>query len=132
MFGGEGSEIVEDPTERMLRINRQNIQMVEKPVLATVLQTLPELPVGWDDPRSPKVDTVVSKQWQDHVIEPMPPMLQYMAGQEWFVRLKDAIALQRVTVIDVTLKTVEVRGVASYRQPVRYAKSDIEFIEQIA
>lgn len=106
MFAGEGSEILS-------AVKRGT----KTPQLTTVIQELPDLP---------------SKQWQDHVLEPMPPMLQYSAGQEWYVRLKDAIALQRVTVIDVTLKTVEVRGIASYRQPVRYAKSDIEFIEQIA
>lgn len=127
-FGGEGSEAA----RKMHQEGMQQFDESRKPQLTTVLEPYPDslgsmLHRHWKEEAARK-----NPQWQDHVIEPMPQMLHYTAGQEWYVRLQGAAALMRVTVIDVTPKTVELRGVASYRQPVRYAKTDVEFVEQIA
>lgn len=115
-FGGEGSEILEDPTERHLRLERQRRKQQEAPTLTSVVQVLPDLV------------TQETRQWQDHVIE---PMFEQQKGQHWWVKLPGATTLVRVEILDVTPKTVRLEQKNLYFQPARYARSDIEFVEQI-
>lgn len=113
----------------------------QSPALITVVTSLPGLPDGWTPP-SP--NTNPNKVWNDKVIEPFLPveqtvydtpapamLFEQQTGQRWWAKLPGGVTLVDVEILDITLKTVRIEGSSRFMQPARYARTDIEFVEQI-
>lgn len=114
---------------------------VHAPALITVVTSLPGLPEGWTPP-SPNVNP--NKVWGDREVEPFLPveqtvydrpepttLFEQQKGQKWWVKLPGGVTLIDVEILDITLKTVRIESSNRFVQPARYARADIEFIEQI-
>ena len=52
------------------------------------------------------------------------------SGQHWYIKLPNTISLSEVLIEEVTPKTVLLKPIEK-NQPMRYKKSDIEFVEKV-
>lgn len=76
-----------------------------------------------------------SKQWSDREVETLAAIheltipIPYKKGETWYVKLAGASTLVTVNILDVTVKTVELR-LLPYGGTSRYIKSEITFVEK--